>query len=173
MKLMKSLCIWSGVGTLLLYSIALHAQTTQTIRGSVTDNITNAPLIGVNVVVISAESLLGSATDADGNYRINGVPLGRHTLKVSYIGYEEQYIPNVVVTAGKEVILNITLTENVSQLNTVVVTANSKDDKTATNNELAMVSARSFNVDDTKRYAGALGGSFAHGSKLCRCDRWR
>jgi MFS family permease len=42
-------------------------------------------------------------------------------------------------------------------LNEVVITANTKEDKTATNNELAIVSARSFNVDDTKRYAGALG----------------
>jgi hypothetical protein len=62
-----------------------------------------------------------------------------------------------LVTAGKEVILNFNLRESVSQLDEVVVTSSSADDKTLTNNELAVVSARSFNVDDTKRYAGALG----------------
>ncbi len=39
----------------------------------------------------------------------------------------------------------------------MVIVADTKEDKTATNNDLAVVSARSFNVDDTKRYAGALG----------------
>jgi hypothetical protein len=112
----------------------------------------------VNVIIANtAEKIFGSSTDADGNYRIDNVPVGRQTLKISYIGYEEQVIPNVIVTAGKEVVMNISLTESVSQLGEVVVVANTRDDKTATNNEMAVVSARSFNIDDTKRYAGALG----------------
>ncbi|HAC23497.1 MAG TPA: hypothetical protein DCE81_01130, partial [Cytophagales bacterium] len=49
------------------------------------------------------------------------------------------------------------LTESVNSLDEVVIVADSREDKTATNNDLAVVSARSFNVDDTKRYAGALG----------------
>ena len=134
------------------------AQATQTIRGKVVDEVNKTPLIGVNITVLNTgEALLGSATDIDGNYRIEKVPLGRQTIRVTYVGYEEQVLQNIVVTAGKEVILNLNLTESVSQLNEVVVTANTKEDKTATNNDLAMVSARSFNVDDTKRYAGALG----------------
>lgn len=139
-------------------TIAAHAQTTQTIRGTITDNITQTPLIGVNIKITTVtDNALGSATDVNGNYRIDQVPLGRHTVHITYVGYEEQLIPNVVVTAGKEVILNISLTESISQLEDVVVIADTKDDKTATNNDLAVVSARSFNVDDTKRYAGALG----------------
>ena len=98
-----------------------------------------------------------STTDVEGNYRIENVPVGRQTLKVTYIGYEEQTISNIVVTAGKEVVLNFGLRESISQLNEVVIVADTKEDKTATNNDLAVVSARSFNVDDTKRYAGALG----------------
>jgi hypothetical protein len=142
---------------LLLLATFSYAQSTQTVRGRVLDEVTKTPLIGVNITVLGTETLLGSATDVDGFYRISNVPLGRQTLKVSYIGYEEQIIPNVIVTAGKEVILNFSLTEQVNQLNEIVVTANTKEDKTATNNDLAVVSARSFNVDDTKRYAGALG----------------
>src|SRR5690606_11423191 len=133
-------------------------QSTQTIRGKAVDEISKTPLIGVNLMVIgTCDQLLGSSTDVDGNYRIENVPVGRQTLKITYIGYDEQLLPNIVVTAGKEVILNLTLTESISQLNEVVVVANTKDDKTATNNEFAIVSARSFNLDDTKRYAGALG----------------
>ncbi len=134
------------------------AQTTQTIRGQVTDDVSKTPLVGVNVIVLDqGNASLGSTTDVDGNFRITNVPLGRQTLHLSYLGYEPQVAPNIIVTAGKEVILNFSLREGVSQLDEVVVTSNSRDDKTATNNDLAVVSSRSFNVDDTKRYAGALG----------------
>jgi hypothetical protein len=144
---------------LLASALSLKAQTTQTVRGKIVDEVSKTPLIGASVVVDTGlpEKILGGVTDADGNYRVENVPLGRQTLKVSYIGYEEQIIPNVIVTAGKEVVMNFSLTESINQLNEVVVTGNGKEDKTATNNDLAVVSARSFNVDDTKRYAGALG----------------
>lgn len=147
-----------GIAVAMLLAISAFGQSTQTIRGKVVDEISKTPLIGVNLMVIeTGDQLLGSSTNVDGNYRIENVPVGRQTLKITYIGYEEQLLPNIVVTAGKEVILNLTLTESISQLNEVVVVANTKDDKTATNNEFAIVSARSFNLDDTKRYAGALG----------------
>ncbi|MBS1554633.1 MAG: TonB-dependent receptor [Bacteroidetes bacterium] len=143
---------------MLLLCVEAYSQTTQTVRGRVIDEVSKTPLIGVTVQVLgNFDSPLGSATDGDGFFAIPNVPTGRQTLKVSYVGYEEQIIPNVIVTAGKEVIFNFALTESVAQLNEVVIVANSKDDKTATNNDLAAVSARSFNIDDTKRYAGALG----------------
>lgn len=155
---LKAFKILVGIVVAVLLAFSAFSQSTQTIRGKVVDETTKTPLIGVNVTVLATgETMLGSATDIDGNYRIENVPVGRQTLKITYIGYEEQIIPNVLVTAGKEVILNLSLTESISQLSEVVVVANSKDDKTATNNDLALVSARSFNVDDTKRYAGALG----------------
>jgi hypothetical protein len=144
--------------TLVFIAEKAQAQTTQTLRGKIVDAVSNQPLIGVNVIVASSGvNIIGSTTDVEGNYRIVNVPVGRQTLQITYVGYESQTIPNVVVSAGKEVVLNLALTESISQLNEVVITANSKEDKTATNNELAIVSARSFNVDDTKRYAGALG----------------
>jgi CarboxypepD_reg-like domain len=147
-----------SIAIALLMSAQVVAQTTQTIRGTVLDEVSKTPLIGVNLQLLGAfEKILGASTDIDGRYAIDNVPLGRQTLKVTYVGFEEQTIPNIVVTAGKEVVLNLSLTESVNRLNEVVVVANMKEDKTATNNDLAVVSSRSFNVDDTKRYAGALG----------------
>ncbi|MBL7859366.1 MAG: TonB-dependent receptor [Cyclobacteriaceae bacterium] len=146
-----------GIAVALLATFTSFAQTTQTVRGRVLDEVSQSPLIGVNVMLMGTEKITGSASDVNGYFRIENVPLGRQSFKISYIGYEEQFIPNVIVTAGKEVILNITLTESVRQLNDLVIVADSREDKTATVNDLAVVSARSFNVDDTKRYAGALG----------------
>lgn len=142
----------------IMLSLKAYSQTTQTIRGRVLDEVSKTPLIGVTVQVLGTfEKTMGGASDAEGFFTITHVPVGRQSIKVSYVGYEEQVIPNIVVTAGKEVVLNLSLTESIAQLNEIVVTANTRDDKTATNNDLAMVSARSFNLDDTKRYAGALG----------------
>jgi hypothetical protein len=136
----------------------LFGQSYQTVRGRILDEVTQTPLIGVNVIIaLDQTNFLGSTTNEDGEYRIEKVPVGRQTLKVSYMGYEERTIPNIIVTAGKEVVMNINLTEKISQLNEVVITADTREDKTATNNDLAVVSARSFNTDDTKRYAGSLG----------------
>lgn len=153
----QSNLIMMSLFMVLMTSLITQAQTTQTIRGRVVDEVSKTPLIGVNITVVGTNPIQGSATDLEGNFRIEQVAVGRQTIKVTYIGYEEQTIPNVVVTAGKEVILNLSLIENINQLNEVIVVANSRDDKTATNNDLAIVSARSFNLDDTKRYAGALG----------------
>lgn len=143
---------------LIMQSSNVSAQSTQTIRGRIVDEVSQTPLIGVSITVISqTNTALGTITDLDGNFRIDNVPVGRQTLKITYVGYQEQTVPNTVVTAGKEVVLNVALIENVNSLDEVVVTGDGKEDKTATNNDLAIVSARSFNVDDTKRYAGALG----------------
>lgn len=142
------LCIFS-FGTLM-------AQEGQTLRGTILDEASRAPLPGVSVMVEGSNPALASASDIDGNYRIKGVPLGRHTIKVSYLGYETQTIPNVIITAGKEAIINISLTESVSKLNEVTIVYDRTKDKTVTNNEMTTVSSRSFNIEDTKRYAGSL-----------------
>ena len=146
-----------GMMLFMITVVTANAQT-QTIRGRIVDEVSKTPLPGVSILVTStSDKNLGNVTDENGDYRLERVPVGRQTIRITYMGYEEQTINNIVVTAGKEVVLNLGLTEQISQLNEVVVTANTKEDKTATNNDLAVVSARSFNVDDTKRYAGALG----------------
>jgi hypothetical protein len=134
-----------------------EAQSTQSIRGQVLDESSKSPLPGVNVTVISVDPIIGASTDLQGNFRITGVPIGRHTLKISFIGYEDRIIPDVIITAGKEAILNQSISEAVTQLNEVVVSYDRTKDKKETNNEMSLVSTRSFNLDETKKYAGALG----------------
>lgn len=154
----KPLNAFLSIGIFIFYAHVTFAQSAQTVRGRVTDEVSKTPLIGVTVLIArEGEDPLGSTTDEKGDYRIARVPVGRQTLILSYVGYETQTIPNIVVTAGKEVVLNVSLQESASELSEVTVTADTRSDKTATNNDLAIVSARSFNTDDTKRYAGALG----------------
>ncbi len=134
---------------------SIQAQSlTQTIRGQLVDTQSEFPLVGANVIVLGTEPMIGAATGTDGYYRLENVPLGRQTLRISYTGYEERVIPNVVVTSGKEVVLNIALKEKVMMGEEIVVTA--EPEKSVTNNELTTVSARSFNLEETGRYAGSL-----------------
>jgi hypothetical protein len=139
------------------WSIAIAQQVTQTVRGTVVDKDTKQPLIGATIIVVNETQKIGSVTDANGVYKIANVPLGRQTIKATYLGYEPLLMPDVIVTAGKEVILELGLTEALKKMNDVVISYDRKKDRTVTNNEMATVSSRSFNPDDTKKYAGALG----------------
>jgi hypothetical protein len=151
-----TLCFLFAAFVLLSTSDGANAQEGQTLRGIITDESSRSPLPGAVVVVEGVTPQLAAASDVDGSFRIKSVPLGRYTIRITYLGYETQSIPNVMITAGKEAILNIVLTERVSKLNEVTIVYDRTKDKTVTNNEMTTVSARSFNIDDTKRYAGSL-----------------
>ncbi len=129
----------------------------QNVTGNVYDEASKTPLAGVVIIQLNTGATLnGGVTDSVGHFKIN-VPIGRHTFKLTYVGYESRVINDVVVTAGKEVNLNIAMQEALHKLNEVTVVYNKAKDKTRTNNDMAQVSARSFNVEETKKYAGALG----------------
>ena len=115
---------------MLLFAVLGFAQKpTQTIRGSVLDQQSEVPLIGVTVELLDAPEATGSITEPDGSFALENVPVGRQTLRFSYIGYEGVTIPNIVVTAGKEVFLEVKMAESLVQLNEVVVTAQVDKDK--------------------------------------------
>jgi len=132
-----------------------QAQTpTQTIRGKVIDAESKAGLEGANVVILNSDPLVGATTNPDGTFKIEKVQVGRQTIKASYIGYKTAIIPEILVSSGKETILTIELEEMVISASEVEIKAEIDKDKTI--NPMAMVSSRSFNVDETRRYAGSL-----------------
>ncbi|MEN8927473.1 MAG: carboxypeptidase-like regulatory domain-containing protein [Flavobacteriales bacterium] len=135
----------------LFLPILFLSQTTQTVRGKLVDKETFSPIIGATILVITDTSkTLGASSDLDGNYRIEGVSLGRHNIKISYIGYYSKVIP-VIVNAGKEIILNVELEESFQTLKTVEIT----DDNGGIKNDMALASVTSFSVEETKKYAGS------------------
>ncbi|MEM7109248.1 MAG: TonB-dependent receptor, partial [Bacteroidota bacterium] len=125
---------------------------TQTVKGTVLDAQADYPIIGASIIVVGSDPIIGSVTDLDGNFKLDAVPYGRQTLAVQYIGYKSISLPNVLVTAGKQVVLDIKLEESVEQLEEVVVTAES--DKDLPLNELAKVSARTFSLEEVTRFSG-------------------
>jgi hypothetical protein len=135
----------------LTFALTLAAQQTQTIKGRLVDAQSEMPLIGATVELLTPPGG-GTTTDVDGYFRLENIPVGRHELRLSYIGYQVRTLPNVMVTAGKEVVINTGLEESVTELNEVVVRA--ETDKTRPVNELATVSARTFSPQDVNRFAG-------------------
>ncbi len=135
--------------------VLMYSTLKQTIRGSVRDQATQSPVIGATVTVLGITPVLGSATDMDGNFRIPEVPLGRRDLKVSYVGYEDFILPNILIGSGKEAVVVIDITESVTQMQELIVT----DEGTATLpvNGMAQISARSFTVEETKRFPVGVG----------------
>ena len=127
---------------------------TQTIRGKVMDVDSRQPLVGANVFILESSPPKGSSTDMNGKFRIEHVPVGRIDLRVTYLGYEEKVIPNVLVNSGKEVILTIELQESVREMEEVVIRTGSH--KWDNLNGMTSVSAKKFTVEETHRYAGSL-----------------
>lgn len=125
----------------------------QNIKGKVVDKQTKYPITGASIIVTSILPLRGTVSDADGDFIIHSVPVGRHSVKVSYLGYGEFTMPNILLTAGKEFVLNIELEEQVNKGEDVVVVA--EKDKMKPNNEMATISARSFTIEETNRYSGS------------------
>lgn len=150
---MKSIIKLSILVVLLIFNLkTMGQQVTQTIRGTVIDQDSRMPLPGANIVEVS--SGLGATTDGDGVFRIEKVPVGRANLRITFIGYEEKVISNLLVNSATEVVLNIELTEALNTLEEVVITDG--QNKAQPQNEMAVVSARTFSVEETKRYAGAI-----------------
>jgi hypothetical protein len=137
-----------------LTRISFAQAPTQTVRGQVVDNQTRSALPGVVVLLIDTGRVMqNTAADVDGNFRLENVPVGRHLLVFRFISYKETSIP-VIVTSGKEVVLTVLMEESVAQQQEVTITA---DTKTKPRNEMTTVSARTFTIEETQRYAGSLG----------------
>ncbi len=125
---------------------------TQVVKGSIIDAQAEFPIIGASVILIGSDPIKGTVTDLDGKFRLENVPVGRQTLGIQYIGYKSITVPNVLVTAGKEVILTLQIEESVEQLDEIVITAEA--DKDLPLNDLAKVSARTFSLEEVTRFSG-------------------
>lgn len=121
----------------------------QTIRGNILDKHAQTPITGASVQIISIQK--GTTADSEGNYELTNIPPDRYELKVAYVGYKTIIVPNVIVTSGKEVILDFAMEEELTQMGEVTIEGKNKGE---TSNKLASISARAFSMEEVNRYAG-------------------
>lgn len=124
-----------------------------TIRGNVIDQLTRHTLPGANVTVLDVTPLVGTTTDLNGSFRLEGIPAGRVSLKISYISYKDFVISNLVLNSGKELVLSVEMTESVVVAAEVEIVATA--DKSSSVNSMTSVSARGFTIEESQRYAGS------------------
>ena len=110
-------------------------------------------MIGVTITVENGTTM-AAVSDADGNFVINHVPVGRHSVRATYIGYEPVLLKEQLVSSGKELVLSLKMRESISELGEVVVKP--RVNKQQPLNEMAQVGARMFSVEEANRYAGGM-----------------
>ena len=139
---------------------AQSTQTVQIVRGQVCDVASGEPMMGVTVTVEgdgehrSSGITLASVSDVNGNFVIANVPVGRHSVRATYIGYEPVLLKEQLVSSGKELVLTLRMRESISELGEVVIKP--RVNKQLPLNEMAQVGARMFSVEEATRYAGGM-----------------
>jgi outer membrane receptor protein involved in Fe transport len=109
---------------LILFSLALTTVVwaqNGIISGKVIDLKTKEPVIGANAVIEG--TTVGAATDLDGNFTIANVKPGTYSIVVSSITYKTQTIKDVITESASKTSLEISLAEDVAELEEVIVTA--------------------------------------------------
>ncbi len=135
---------------LFLFPILGFAQRTQIIRGKALDKESKAPLAGVTIIITNATPALGAVSDSNGNFSINEVPVGKQSITATYLGYSNYSLNDLPVSSAKEVILSIEMEEDAVKMKEVVITQ-----KREHINDMALVSTKTFDVQETERYAGS------------------
>ncbi|RMH89552.1 MAG: TonB-dependent receptor [Calditrichaeota bacterium] len=118
--------VQTTLGVLLALTVGLWAGNGK-IAGKITDKESGEPLIGANVTLQG--TVLGAATDMNGEYVIENVPPGTYTLVVEYIGYEGYSQANVTVGEDATVIIDVELAPTGIGLQAVTVTASRRAEK--------------------------------------------
>jgi len=153
MKTVTSVII--NLNLALIFLLLPIAGVGQTIRGVVLDRATRQPLPFSTLHIQDTQPPVGTITDESGNFVITNVLPGRYNIEASFVGYERVLQREVLVGTGKEVILQFEMEPQSSQLKGVTIRASAQN-KASAMNSMAMVSSLSFNVEETRRYAGGM-----------------
>ena len=126
----------------------------QTIRGKVIDQDAEAPLPGATIIISAPGFSTGAITGSDGTFRAEGIPVGRYNVEVRFVGYESRVIPELLLISSRPAILEIRLQESASRIEGVEIRAQIRKDIPI--NRMAFSSARTFTVEETRRFAGGF-----------------
>jgi hypothetical protein len=121
---------------------------TQTLRGTVRDRDSRQPLPFASVAIMNTRPMRGNITDEEGNFRFEKLPVGRYTLKISYVGYEEAVLAELQLGSARELVVEVDIREKSESIGEVFITYK----KGEALNQMTSVSSISFNVEESKRY---------------------
>ncbi|MEM6803774.1 MAG: carboxypeptidase-like regulatory domain-containing protein, partial [Bacteroidota bacterium] len=152
-KLREILRIFFLTSSISFFLQSLSAQDlNQLVRGKIFDEINAKPLQDAVIYMKENNSReeygIGIKCDEAGNFRSEFTPIGRYRLEIKANGYENYIIPDLLVEAGKEVILEIGLSIKSYDTGEVEISSyNSRKQK------IEGVSTRVFTVEESQRFA--------------------
>lgn len=130
------------------------AQPSQTLRGTLLDNESAAPVFGAQVMVKLQDSIVArTLSDEEGSFEFESIPVGKYLLVIRASNYDS-YASPVEVNSGKQTVLEIKLQEKFTAVEEVEIIAQKQGE---VKNEMATVSAQQFSVEETERFAGSRG----------------
>lgn len=143
-----------------LLLIAASASAQATLRGSVRDADNGQILVGATVYLPSIKR--GVDTDSLGDFRFDDLDPGRYPVEVSYLGYQQLTMNEVLVSSGKEQVLDILLQEAATSLTPVTVKASREPRSNASPNILNLSQEETLRFpatfNDPARLATAYAG---------------
>lgn len=113
------------------------------ISGTIIDEKYTEPLIGANVVIEG--TAIGTSTDFDGKYQFEAEP-GTYTVVISYIGYAEKKVEEVIVKDGEITYLDVALSDDAATLDVEVVVKAKVIERSE--NALLMLQRKSDKIQD-------------------------
>ena len=132
------------------------------IFGHIVDASTDEHINYATVVIEG--TTIGCAADATGHYNINNIPEGDHVIVVSAIGYESMRLTFAAV-AGNSTELNFALSESVTMVDEVVVSATRNEtNRRETSTVVNVASARLFEGTASATLSEAM--SFQSGLRI-------
>ena len=153
---MRRLLSTTLLGVVLLLAPNLAWAQEGTIAGTVTDAESGETLPGATVQVSGLD--MGSATDAQGEFRITGVPAGEQTLQVSFVGY--QAVERTVnVPEGGTNRITIRVQPQTQQLDEVIVRAYGEQERERITGSVSMVETQQIEGISTANTKNMLQGT--------------
>ncbi len=148
--LMNTLCAQQGDKSIKL----------QTVRGHVVDQVTGKGLSNVLVELLNYTPRVAAISSEDGSFELKNVPIGYQRIRANGYGYYDVVYTELVI-AGKQSVIEIKMEEEVEiEIATIEATTDGriKNAKMITIDEMNVVSARPFNIEETNRYITGFGG---------------
>lgn len=91
-------------------------------EGRIYDRNSKSTLIGANVILLN--TTIGAATDKNGFFRIEKIPVGNYSLQIRYMGYESLIKTDIIIRSSRTTSISSELNESTVQSDEVVVSSN-------------------------------------------------
>ncbi len=137
---------------------ALSAQSTGSLRGSVTDSASGQRIEGAQIQIVG--STRGAVTDASGEFVIRDVPAGALTVRAQRIGFGSSN-RSVRLGAGETATVDFALRPVVQQLTEVVVTGYGTAQRREVSNSVSTIQGVELSNSPVAGLDGALQGKTA------------